>query len=63
MCHMDYGDFVIDSGNKQNVDKLDCLLVRVKRCIEYKIDKDKPSDIDLLYHKYNLEPLRKSEKA
>ena len=35
MCHMDYGDFVIDSGIKANIDRLDRLQTRTIRCIEY----------------------------
>ena len=57
MCHLDYGDFVIDSGTKINVDKLDCLHTRTIRCIEYQLDRDKCKDLETLYHRYKLERL------
>ena len=62
MCHMDYGDFVIDSGTKRNIDRLDCLQRRTIRCIEHQLDPDKRKDLDTLYHKYKLEPLEKRRK-
>ena len=58
MCHMDYGDFVIDSGLKKNVDKLDKLQTKTIRCIEYQLDTDKRKDLETLYNKYKLEPLK-----
>ena len=58
MCHMDYGDFVIDSGLKKNVDKLDKLQTKTIKCIEYQLDPDKHKDLETLYNKYKLEPLK-----
>ena len=52
MCHMEYGDFVIDSGEKANINKLDCLRVRSMHCIEYRVDVDKRRDLPNLYHRY-----------
>ena len=57
MCHMDYGDFLIDFGTKINIDKLDRLQVRTIRCIENCLNMDKRCDLSDLYNRYNLEPL------
>ena len=62
MCHMDYGDFVIDSGVQANIDKLDRLQVRTIRCIEYRLGVDKRMNLPELYHRYNLEPLQVRRK-
>ena len=62
MCHMDYGDFVIDSGTKAYVDELDRLQIRSIRCIEDQFDPDKPKDLDTPYNKYKLEPLNTRRK-
>ena len=48
MCHMDYGDFLVESGAKVNIDKLDRLQVRAIRCIEYCLDVGKRKDISEL---------------
>ena len=61
MCHFNYGDFVIDSGSKVNIDRLNRLQVRTMRCVEY-LDPTKRLDIEHLYHRYNLEPLDKRHK-
>ena len=57
MCHMDYGDFVIDSGTKVNTAKIAHLQIRTISCIEYHLDVDNQMDMLTLYHRYNLEPL------
>ena len=57
MCHMDYGDFLIESGTKEKVERLDRLQTRIIRCIEKRFDVDKRKDLPELYRKYNLEPL------
>ena len=57
MCHMDYGDFLIDSGAKVDIDKLDRLQSRTIRSIEYCLNVEKRKDLPELYHRYNLEPL------
>ena len=62
MCHMDYGDFVIDSGIKANIDRLDRLQTRTIRCIEYQLDRDKLKDLNILYQRYKLEPLEVRRK-
>ena len=62
MCHLDYGDFVIDSGSKANIDRLDRLQVRTLRCIKYRLDKDRRMDLSTLYHRYNLESLESRRK-
>ena len=62
MCHLDYGDFVIDSGSKANIDRLDRLQVRTLRCIEYRLDKDRRMNLSTLYHRYNLESLESRRK-
>ena len=33
LCHLDYVDFVVESGNKENIDRLDKLQNRSLRCI------------------------------
>ena len=62
MCHLDYGDFLVESGMKVNIDKLDRLQVRAIRCIEYCLDEGKRKDISELYYRYNLEPLTNRRK-
>ena len=63
MCHMDYGDFLVDSGTKVNIDKLDRLQVRTLRCIEYRLDVDGRRELPDLYHRYKLEPLLERRKC
>ena len=58
MCHFDYGDFVIDSGTKIKIEKLNRLQVRTMRCVVYRLDPAQRLDIEDLYHKYNLETLK-----
>ena len=62
MCHFDYGDFVIDSGSKANIDRLNRLQIRTLRCIEYRLDPTQRLGIADLYHRYHLEPLDKRRK-
>ena len=37
LCHFDYEDFVVESGNKVIIDKLIRLHDRTLRCVEYHI--------------------------
>ena len=62
VCHMNYGDFLVDSGIKANIDKLDWLQVRNLRCIEYRFDVDGRRELPDLYHRYKLEPLVERRK-
>ena len=62
LCHLDYGDFVVESGNKENIDRLDKLQNRSLRCIEYCLDATKRMTLNELYHKYNVEPLSQRRK-
>ena len=57
LCHLDYGDFVVKSGSKINIDKLERLQNRSLRCVEYCLDITKCMTLKELYHKYNVEPL------
>ena len=45
MCHLDYRDFLVESGTKVNIDNLDRLQVRAIRCIEYCLHVGKSKDI------------------
>ena len=63
MCHLDYGDFVVESSNKAIIDRLDRLHTRALRCIDYQLDLKGGSDIQILYHKYKLEPLESRRKV
>ena len=58
MCHMDYGDYIIDSGTKKNIDKLDNLQTKAIRCIEHQHDTEKRKCMANLYHRFKLEPLK-----
>ena len=59
LCHFDYGDFVVDSGTvKKKTGNLDRLYIGSLRCIEYGLDKNSRLNIDKLYHRYNVEPLK-----
>ena len=62
MCHFDYGDFVVDSGSKANIDRLNRLQIRTLRCVEYRLDPIQRLCIEDLYHRYHLEPLDKRRK-
>ena len=59
LCHLDYryGDFVVDSESKVNIDKVDNPQKRSLRCIEYCLDASKRKTIEELYHEFNVEPL------
>ena len=62
-CHMDYGDFLIESGTKEKVERLDRLQTRIIRYIENRFDVDKQKDLPESYGKYNLEPLEIRRKS
>ena len=50
LWNLDYGDFVVDSGNKKNIDKLDTLQNRSLRCVKYCLDATKHKTLEELYH-------------
>ena len=60
--HLDYIDFVVDSGSCDRVQKLDRLQKKALRRIEYCINPDDRQDTDLLMVKYNIEELRLRRK-
>ena len=62
LCHFDYGDFVVESGNKGTIDKLDRLYKRAVRCIEYCTETCNHLSVENLYHRYKLEPLENRRK-
>ena len=55
--HMDYIDFVVDSGSSCNISKLDRLQEKAIRRIEYCIDKNACKDLDVLQREFNIESL------
>ena len=56
--HLDYIDFVIDSGSADRIKKLDTLQRKAIRRIEYCTLPEKRKDIDLLQVDYKIEPLK-----
>ena len=62
MCHLDYGDFAVDTGNKIYIDKLNTLQNRSLRCVEYCLDTTRRKTIEELYHKFNVESLESRRK-
>ena len=60
--HMDYIDFVIDSGSVSRVQKLDNLQKKAIRRIEYCTLSANRKDIDTLQGLYNIEPLKLRRK-
>ena len=59
--HLDYIDFVVDSGSADRVQKLDNLRKATRR-IEYCMIPENRHDINVLYEKYNIESLRLRRK-
>ena len=55
--HMEYIDFIIDSGTMEKVDELDKLQDKALRRIEYCSDKEERQDYEVLRNKYNSEKL------
>ena len=60
--HLDYIDFVIDSGSADRVQRLDNLQKKVTRKIEYCIVPENRRDINDLYRSYNIESLKLRRK-
>ena len=60
--HLDYIDFVVDSGSSDRVQKLDRLQKKALRRIEYCMNPDDRQDTDVLRVKYNIEELRLRRK-
>ena len=60
--HLDYIDFVIDSGSAERIKKLDNLQRKAIRRIEYCNDREKRQNIDLLKEVYKIEDLRLRRK-
>ena len=59
--HFDYGDYMIDSGMQNNIDKLERIQDRILRNIEYKCA-EKRENIDVLKSRYAVEKLCVSMK-
>ena len=55
--HLDYIDFVVDSGTSDRIQKLDRLQGKVIRRIEYCFGKNHRKEIDVLQGEFNIEPL------
>ena len=55
--HLDYIDFVVDSGTSDRIQKLDRLQGKVIRRIEYCFDKNHRKELDVLQGEFNIEPL------
>ena len=60
--HLDYIDFVIDSGSANRIQKLDNLQRKAIRRIEYCMLPANRKDIDTLQELYKIEPLRLRRK-
>ena len=56
--HLDYIDFVIDSGSADRISKLDTLQRKAIRRIEYCNLPANRKDIDLLHVAYKIEPVK-----
>ena len=54
--HLDYIDFVVDSGTSDRISRSDHLQEKAVRRIEYCIDKHERKEIDILQEEYNIEP-------
>ena len=52
--HFDYGDYMIDSGTQNNIDKLERIQDRILLTIEYKCV-EKRENIDVLKARYAVE--------
>ena len=55
--HFDYGDYMIDSGTQNRIDKIERIHDKLIRTIEYKGNTGKRDDIDVLRKEYNIESL------
>ena len=55
--HLDYIDFVVDSGNSNRIKKLDRLQDKAIRRIEYCYNKESRKDISVLQEDFNIESL------
>ena len=53
--HFDYGDYMVDSGTQNKIDKLERIQDRIVRTIEFKHTAENRENIDKL--KYNIEKL------
>ena len=60
--HLDFIDFVVDSGSSDRVQKLDGLQKKVICRIEYCINPEDRQDTDILMVKYKIEELRIRQK-
>ena len=61
--HLDYIDFVVDSGSFDRVLKLDRLKKKALHRIEYCINLKDRQDTDVLMVKYNIEEIRLRRKG
>ena len=52
--HLDYIDFVVDSGSSDRIKKLDRLQEKAVRRIEYCFDKESRKDINILQEDFNI---------
>ena len=55
--HLDYINFVVDSGRKDGVSKSDHLQEKAIRRIEYCIDEDARKEVDVLQEEFDIESM------
>ena len=60
--HLDYVDFVVDSGSAEKVKKFDTLERKAIRRIEYCVNTANRQEINVLREKYKIEDLRLRRK-
>ena len=60
--HLDYIDFVVDSGSADRIQRLDTLQKKALRRIEYCINVDNRQDKKVLQDKYKIEDLKLRRK-
>ena len=60
--HLDYIDFVVDSGSADRIKRLDTLQKKALRRIEYCINVENRQDKDVLQDKYKIEDLKLRRK-
>ena len=60
--HLDYIDFVVDSGSADRIQRLDTLQKKALHRIEYCINVDSRQDEDVLQDKYKIEDLKLRRK-
>ena len=60
--HLDYVDFVVDSGSAEKVKKINTLERKAIRRIEYCVNTTNRQEIDVLRAKYKIEDLRLRRK-